>query len=108
MTPVETEGRRSSLEEWSCWLEKEGIDERSAAPRWHAERRVRPDIGRDARRLGGRGPAVRGLGDVPPEGLAGRPRPNVRVTVDRLARPGHATLRRRRQDLGDGRQRVRI
>ena len=55
-----------------------------------------------------RGPALHGLGDVPPQGLAGRPGSPVRVAVHRLVRPGDPALRRRRQELGAGRQRVRV
>ena len=36
------------------------------------------------------------------------PGPAVRVAVHRLARPGHPALGRRREDVGDGRQRVRV
>ena len=42
------------------------------------------------------------------EGLAGRPEPAVRVAVQRLVRAGDPALQRRRQDLGAGRQQVRV
>src|ERR671936_1477354 len=88
--------------EWLSWVEKEGNDERSAAPGGHPEGRLRPDVGRDARRLEGRGPAVRGLGDLPRQCVPGRRRPAVRVPVHRVARPGRPALGRRREDVGTG------
>ena len=54
------------------------------------------------------GPAVRGVGDVPPQRVAGRSGPAVRVPVHRLARAGRPALGRRREDVGAGRQRVRL
>ena len=57
---------------------------------------------------GGRRPAVRGMGDLPRERVAGRSRSPVRVPVDRVARPGRPAVRRRREDVGAGRQRVRV
>ena len=54
------------------------------------------------------GPALPGLGDLPRQGVARRPGPAVRLAVQRLVRPGHPALRRRRRDLGAGGQRVPI
>ena len=46
-------------------------------------------------------PALRRLGDLSPQGLAGRSEPHLRVAVQRLVRPEHPALRRRRrQTLG--------
>ena len=45
-------------------------------------------------------PALRGLGDLPPEGLAGRPEPALRLAVEQLVRPGDPALRRRRRRPG--------
>ena len=50
--------------------------------------------------LGGRRAALRRLGDLPPEGVAGRPRPHLGEPVRRLVRPGRAALRRRRPHAG--------
>ena len=59
-------------------------------------------------RLGRQRPPLRGLGDLPPEGLAGRPEPALRVAVEQLVRAGDPALRRRRPDLGAGGQRVQV
>ena len=61
-----------------------------------------------AQELGRQRPALRGLGDLPPQGIAGRSQSHLRVAVERLVRSGHAALERRRQDLGAGRQQVRL
>ncbi len=52
------------------------------------------------------GPALRGLGDLPSEGIARRPEPAVRVAIQRLVRAADPALRRWRQDLGAGGQQV--
>ena len=62
----------------------------------------------EAQALGRQRPALRRLGDLPRQGLAGRPGPALRVADQRLVRAGHPALRRRRQDLGAGRQRVQL
>ncbi len=74
----------------------------------HQEGRLHPDLRRQARALAGRGTALRGLGDLPPQGLAGGSEPHLRVADQRLVRPDDAALRRRRRDLGGGRQQVRL
>ena len=74
----------------------------------HEKGRVRPDVGRQAQEVGGQRPALRRLGDLPPQGLAGRSEPALRLAVQRLVRPDDPALRRRRQDLGAGRQQVRL
>src|ERR1022692_1792116 len=58
--------------------------------------------------MGCRRPPLWGLGNLPYEGLAGRPEPALRVADQRLVRPGDAALRRRRQDVGAGGQQVRL
>ena len=58
--------------------------------------------------LGRERPALRRLGDVSPQGLAGRSEPALRVAVQRLVRAADPALRRRRQDVGAGRQQVRL
>ena len=57
-------------------------------------------------RLEGRRPALPRLGDLPPQGLAAEPRPDLRLAVQRLVRPGDPAVRRRRLDLGAGGQRL--
>ena len=52
--------------------------------------------------------ALRRLGDLPPQGIAGRSEPPLRLAVERLVRPDDPALERRRQDLGAGRQQVRL
>ena len=42
------------------------------------------------------------------DGLTGRSEPAVRLTVQRLVRAGDPAFRRRRADLGAGRQRVQL
>jgi hypothetical protein len=49
------------------------LNERCTGTGRHAQGRVRPDLGRHAQAVGGQRPALRGLGDLPREGLAGRP-----------------------------------
>src|SRR3954452_15624498 len=78
---------------------EEPADEWRAGAGRDAQGCVRPDGRRQAQGLGGRRPAEGRLGDVPLEGTARRPQPDLRVAVDRLARAGHAALRRRRQEL---------
>ena len=46
------------------------------------------------------GPHFRRLGDVSPQGLAGRSEPDLRLADQRLVRADHSALRRRRQDVG--------
>src|SRR5512143_79778 len=45
-------------------------DERSPRTRRHEKGRVRPDLGWKARKVGRRRPPFRGLGDLPPQGIA--------------------------------------
>ena len=45
------------------------------------------------REVGRQRPALRRLGDVPPQGLAGRPEPHLRVAVERLVRPDASSAR---------------
>ena len=65
-------------------------------------------VRRQARGWDVSGPHFARLGDLPPQGLARRPEPALRLAVQRLVRADHAALGRRRQDLGAGRQRVRL
>ena len=62
----------------------------------------------NAQALGRQRPALRRLGDLSPQGIAGRSEPALRVAVQRLVRADHPALRRRRQDLGAGGQQVRV
>ena len=52
--------------------------------------------------------ALPGLGDLPPQGLAGEPRPDLRLADQRLVRPGDPAVRRRRRVLGPGGQRLQL
>ena len=80
---------------------REGVrDERGTGTGWHTQGRVRPDVGRQARAVGRQRPPLRGLGDLPPQGIARRPESAVCVAVQRLVRAGDPALQRRRQDAG--------
>ncbi len=49
---------------------QEGVkDERGTGTGWYAQGRVRPDVGRKARTVGRQWPPLRGLGDLPPQGI---------------------------------------
>ena len=65
-------------------------------------------VGWKAPEMGRQRPAFRGLGDLPRQGIAGRPEPDVRVAVERLVRAADPAVGRRRQDLGAGGQQVRL
>ena len=54
------------------------------------------------------GPHFAGLGDLPREGIARRSESPVRVAEQRLVRPADSAIERRGQDVGAGRQRVRV
>ena len=54
------------------------------------------------------GTVFRRLGDVSPQGIAGRSESHLCVAVHRLVRPDDAAFERRRQDVGAGRQQVRL
>ena len=82
--------------------------DRGTGTGWDAQGRVRPDVGRVAQGLEGQRAALPGLGDLPRQGLPAEPRPDLRVADQRLVRPGDPALRRRRQDLGAGRQRLHL
>ena len=59
------------------------------------------------REVGRQRPALRRLGDLPPQRLAGRSEPDLRVADQRLVRPDHPALRRRRQNLAPARHAAR-
>ena len=61
-----------------------------------------------ARKMGGQRPALRGLGDLPPEGIARRSKPDLCVAVERLVRAADPAVERWRQDLGAGGKQVRL
>ena len=71
----------------------------------HTKGCVHPDLGRQARAVGGQWSALCGLGDVPREGLARRPEPDLCVANQRLVWADHPALERRWQDVGDARGR---
>ena len=66
----------------------------------HAEGRVHPDVRRQAAEVGGQRSALRRLGDLPPQGVAGRSEPHLRLADQRLVRADDAAVERRRRDLG--------
>ena len=106
--------RKPAWAMWKCgyrsnrkaWIRSE--DEQSTSTGGHAQRRVRPDVGWKARKVGRQRPAFRGLGDLPREGIARGSEPALCVAVERLVRAGDPALERRRQDLGAGGQQVRL
>src|SRR5580704_15361542 len=54
----------------SCNIKKERTDERGKGSRWHTQRRIYPDVGRQARTLECQRPTFCRLGDLSPQGLA--------------------------------------
>ncbi len=58
--------------------------------------------------MGRQRPALRRLGDLPRQGLPRRPRPHLRLADQRLVRPGHPALRRRRRHVGHRGQRLHL
>src|SRR5215813_399254 len=95
---------------WRARLEpRKGVtDEQRTGSGWYTQRRVRSDIGREARTMGGRRPPLHGLGDLSPQGVARRPDPALRVSVQQLVWTGDPALGRRWQHMGVSRQRVRL
>ena len=77
-------------------------------PRRDPQGSLRPHLGRAAHGLEGRGAALPGVGDLPPQGVAGEPRPDLRLPDQRLVRPGDPAVRRRRRVLGPGGQRLQL
>ena len=59
-------------------------------------------------RLGRQRSAFRRLGDLPPQGIARRPESHLCLAVQRLVRTAHPAFGRRRQDVGAGREQVRL
>ena len=84
------------------------IYEQRACVGRNPERRVRSQRRRQARAVGGQRPALRRLGDLPPQRLARGPQPHLRVAIDRLAWADAAAVERRREDVGGRRQQVRL
>src|SRR2546430_5436496 len=78
---------------------KGGEHESSAGTRRHTQRRVRSGVRRKAQTLGRQRPPLRGLGDLPPQGLSRRSESAVCLAFQRLDRPTDAALERRRQDV---------
>ena len=74
----------------------------------HAKGSVCPYFGREAQGLGHRRAALRGLGDLPPEGLPGRSRPDICLAVHELVRTVDPAIHRRGSELGAGQQPVRL
>src|SRR6266404_4174651 len=73
--------------------------EQGTSTGWHTQRCIHTYFGRQARKMGREWSPLRGLGDVPPERIAGGPESNLCVADERLVRPDHSALRRRWQNL---------
>src|SRR5713226_2213782 len=85
-----------------------GRDERGTGTGWYAQGRVCADVGRKARRLGGRWPSLWWLGNLPPQGITGRSESTLCGAVHRLVWPVDPALERRGQDVGAGGEQVRL
>ena len=59
--------------------------------------RVRPNRRRETEQVGHQRSTFRGLGDLPPQGIARRSRSALRVAVERLVRTSHPAFQRRRK-----------
>src|SRR3954451_10006520 len=64
--------------------------ERSSSTGWYAQGRVCDHRGREAERLADQRPPLCGLGDLPPERIAGGPEPDLCVADQRLVRADHS------------------
>ena len=82
--------------------------ERSSRPGRHSKGCLHPDLDRQAQALERQRSPLRRMGGLPPQGLAGGPRPDLRLAEQRLVRPGHPAVERRRQALGGGGQPVHL
>src|SRR5689334_4026185 len=78
--------------------------EQSTSTGWHEEGRLHPDLGWQARAMGGQRPAFRRLGNVPSQRLARGPEPHLRIAKQRMVRPDRPALGRRRQNLAASRK----
>ena len=79
---------------------------RGAVAGGDTEGRLCPHLRRQARELARRRSPFWGMGDVPPEGLAPRPRSHLRLPVQRLVRPTHSAFGRWWEDLDGSGQRL--
>ena len=84
------------------------LHEQSTSSGRHTQRRIHSYVRRQARTMGCQRPAFWRLGDLPPERIARRSEPAVRVAIQRLVRTNDPALERRWQDLGAGGQQVRL
>ena len=66
-----------------------------------------PYLRRQAREMGSQRPAFRRLGNLSHERLARRSQPDLRLANQRLVRPDHSALRRRRQNVEPARHAAR-
>ena len=73
--------------------------EQRSSSRRHAQRCVHSHVRRQAPEVGRQRPALWRLGDLPPEGLAGRSEPHLCLANQQLVRADHSALRRRRQNV---------
>src|SRR5579859_7304489 len=78
---------------------KEFSDERCKSFGRHAQRRIYSHVGRQAREVGRQRSALRGLGNVSPQRFVRGSQPDLCVANERLVRPSHSALRRRRQNM---------
>src|SRR5258708_5043582 len=74
-------------------------DESSTSASGNTQGRFRPYLGRQARKVGRKWSPLRRLGDVPPEGLAGRSESHLCIADQRLVWANHSALGWRRQDV---------
>src|SRR5207253_2583980 len=79
---------------------RESAHEPGTCSRRHPQRGLRPHLRWQTPELGRQWPALRGLGDVPPEGLPSRSEPDVRASVVPLVRPADPDLALRRHHEG--------
>ena len=80
-------------------LRQGGLYEQRSSPGGHREGRVHPHVGRQARELAIEGPFFGGWEMYHVKGSPVDPNRIYASPVDRLVRPAHPALRRRRQDL---------
>src|SRR5665811_1807487 len=80
--------------------DKGAAHERGTRTGRHPKGRIHPDIERKTGRVACHWSPLRGLGDVSPQGVAGRSEPALSITMQRLVRADDAAFRRRRQVVG--------
>ena len=81
---------------------QETCDEWSESAGRHAQGRICADVGWEAGEVGGEWAALRGVGDLSREGLAGGSEPAVCFAVEQLVWAGDSAVGRWREDVGGG------